>query len=112
MAMPRTPPRRTKTTSGRFRVANPHGIPAGHVLIRHHVCIPSMKDERDAAKHRGVCNEQRWREGEAFDPPEGFGLDRFLQHQPMPGASCGDDSHENCAGPFLVAAEEVSTDGV
>ena len=65
--MPRTPPtKRTKTTSGRFRVANPRGIPPGHVLIRHHVCVPSMKDERDAAKHRGVCNEQQWRAGDAF----------------------------------------------
>ena len=110
--MPRTPPtKRTKTTSGRFRVANPRGIPAGRTIITYHVCAKSMKDERDAAKHVGVCNERRWLEGDAFDPPEGFDLERFLQHQPMPGASCGDDSHENCAGPFLVAAEGVSTDG-
>ena len=113
----RTSTKAASPTGGPFIVQNPGRIPAGHTIIKNHVCAKSMKHERDPAKHVGVCNEQRWLEGEAFDPPEGFDLERFLRHRSLPGATCGDDSHENCAGPFLAAPpapaadEEVSADG-
>ena len=103
----RTAPAAPSRPLGPFVVRNPRGSPAGHVMVRWHVCHPSMKHERDATKHVGICHEQRWFEGDTFDPPEGFGLARFLQHQSAPGRTC-DDEHEGCAGPYLG---EVSTDG-
>lgn len=107
-------PRRSRTeprtvTAGPYIVRNPTRAPKGHRIIVWHVCDPSMKHETDAAAHVGVCSEQRWFEGEVFEPPDGFPLDRFLRHRPAPGRTCDDDSHENCAGPFL--AEGVSSDG-
>ena len=89
---------------GPFIVRNPRGIPAGRHILRYHACDEGRDDPDD---HSG-CAAYTWFEGDTLEPPEGFGLERFLQHQPMPGRTCGDDSHENCAGPFL---EGVSADG-
>ena len=88
---------------GPFIVRNPRAIPTGRHILRYHACADGRDDPED---HSG-CDAYTWFEGDTLEPPEGFGLERFLQHQPMPGRSC-DDGHENCAGPFL---EEVSADG-
>ena len=99
----RTAPAATSRPLGPFVVRNPRGIPAGRHIIKYHVCAEGRGDPND----HSACEEQRWFEGDTFDPPEGFGLERFLQHQPVPGRVC-DDEHEGCAGPYLG---EVSTDG-
>ena len=100
-AAPRTP-------TGPFIVQNPRGIPKGRVIIKFHACA----EDRDPDDHTG-CSEVRWYEGDVCDPPEGMDTTRFLEHQPMPGQSCGDDTHTDCAGPYLAegAAKEVSNDG-
>lgn len=102
-------PRRTRTeprtvTAASYIVQNPRGIPAGHHIIKWHACSEDREDPNDHTS----CTERRWCEGDTFEPPEGFGLARFLQHQPMAGRTC-DEGHEGCAGPFL--AEGVSNDG-
>ena len=79
-----------------YTVLNPRGIPAGHPIIKFHVCDEEREDMDD---HFG-CDEQRWFAGDSFDPPAGFGLERFLTHLKMRGATCADE-HADCAGPFL-----------
>ena len=85
-----------RKSAGTFTVLNPRGIPAGHPIIRFHVCD---KDRNEPDDHSG-CDEQSWQAGDPFDPPTGFGLERFTKHLAMPGATCADD-HPDCAGPFL-----------
>ena len=106
--MPRKSTARPRSGVGPFIVRNRQGHAKGRTHISFHVCDPSMKNERDPGQHVGVCAEHHWFEGDVFTPPEGFPLERFLRHEPYPGRTCGDDSHENCAGPYL---EEVSADG-
>ena len=79
-----------------FTVLNPRGIRAGVPIIKFHTCDKARKDPDN---HAG-CDEQSWMAGDRFDPPTGFGLERFTKHLAMPGATCADD-HQDCAGPFL-----------
>ncbi len=98
----------TSRPAGPFIVRNPRGIPAGRHILRFH---RHAEDREDPSDHSG-CSDQRWFEGDTLEPPDGFGLDRFLQHQPAenPPGDCGEESCpiKWCAGPFL---EEVSADG-
>ena len=91
-------------------VLNPRGIPAGRHIIKFHACADGREDPDD----HGGCTAITWFEGDTFDPPDGFGLERFLRHQPMPGHTCGED-HENCAGAYLgevnAGVNEEVTDG-
>ncbi len=92
---------RAKKPPATYIVQNPRGIPPGRHIIKFHACATDREDEDD---HSG-CNVQRWFEGEAFDPPEGFGLARFLEHQPRPGHICSDELHTDCAGPYLEVSD-------
>lgn len=102
--MPRKSTAATRRSAGTYIVQNPRGIPAGRHIIRFH----RHADGREDAADHSTCYQQRWFEGDAFEPPDGFGLDRFLQHQPSTGATCDDEGHDNCAGPYLA---EVVNDG-
>lgn len=95
----------TRARAGPLIVQNPRGIPKGRAILKFHACV----EDRETDDHSG-CTEVRWKEGDICDPPEGMGVTRFLEHQPMPGQSCDDDSHTDCAGPYLAegTVKEVS----
>ena len=99
-------PRKRTVKQSQLVVLNPRGIPAGRHIIKFHP-FGGCADDREDVNDHSACGQQRWFEGDTFDPPEGFGLERGLRHQPMPGRICSED-HEGCAGPYLG---EVSTDG-